>query len=486
VSATPLSVARDRASSTYGAVASTPGNASPLSSSSLTSANVSGGNIAFRNAAQNPSSSCHGAVDVIPERTMRGPQNVLVVQWVAVELGRDVIRTAVAAVTVTPIHGTAVRGRTDRRMTTDRDPSVADGTDGTDDTDDTDDAGVATEAREHEPDRERLLSSLRAVAPGVALLVILGALARVTSQVLPVASELVVAVVLGIAITNLVDVPERFRPGIETHAFWLAAGIVLMGARVSLSTLLDTGPVLVALVLAVAAGTLVLVELLAAFVFDVDGKLGSLLAAGASVCGVSAAVAVAGSIRANQDDVAFAAGTILLFDVVTLVAYPVVGDLLALPERVFGVWAGLTMFSTGPVTAAGFAFGDVAGRWATVTKLTRNLLIGAVVAGYSVRYADPDGDALSVRGLWRTFPKFVLGFFVVVVLTSSAIVPDAVTAQVEAGYRALFLLAFAGLGLGVDAADLRSTGSTPIALVLTALVATSALALVAVQTLLGA
>jgi uncharacterized integral membrane protein (TIGR00698 family) len=342
-----------------------------------------------------------------------------------------------------------------------------------------------TESEETPVDRRGWRSSLRAVAPGVALLVALGALARLASGVLPVASELVVAVVLGIAIANLVDVPERFGRGIDTHSVWLAGGIVLMGARVSLSTLLDTGPRLVVLVLAVVAATLVLVELLAAFVFDVDRKLGSLLAAGASVCGVSAAVAVAGSIRANQDDVAFAAGTILLFDVVTLFAYPVVGDVLALPERVFGVWAGLTMFSTGPVTAAGFAFGDVAGRWATVTKLTRNLLIGAVVIGYSLRYADPDGDALSVRALWRTFPTFVLGFFAVVVLTSSALVPDAVTAGVEAGYRALFLLAFAGLGLGVDVADLRRTGSTPIALILSALVATSAVALVAVQALFG-
>jgi len=371
-------------------------------------------------------------------------------------------------------------------MTADRDPSVADPPADASPADDAgEDAGDGTDAREHERDRQRWASSLRAVAPGVALLVALGALARVASQVLPVASELVVAVVLGIAVANLVDVPERFAAGVETHAFWLAAGIVLMGARVSLSTLLDTGPRLVALVLAVAAGTLVLVELLAALAFDVDRKLGSLLAAGASVCGVSAAVAVAGSIRANQDDVAFAAGTILLFDVLTLFAYPVVGDLLALPERVFGVWAGLTMFSTGPVTAAGFAFGDVAGRWATVTKLTRNLLIGAVVAAYAVRYAQPDDDALSVRGLWRTFPTFVLGFFAVVVLTSSTLVPDAVTAQVEAGYRALFLLAFAGLGLGVDVAQLRRTGAKPIALVLTALVATSVVALLAVQALLG-
>ncbi|WP_323676119.1 putative sulfate exporter family transporter [Halorubellus sp. PRR65] len=313
---------------------------------------------------------------------------------------------------------------------------------------------------------------------------------------MPVASELVVAVALGLLVTNTVGVPDPLAPGVRTHTRWLEAGIVLMGARVSLSTLLSTGPTLAALVVGVVVLTLVLVECLANAVFGVRGKLGSLLAAGASVCGVSAAVGVAGSIDANEDDLAYAAGTILLFDVAMLFAYPVVGSALGLTERTFGVWAGLTMFSTGPVTAAGFAFGDVAGRWATVTKLTRNLLLGVLVVAYSLRYANADterdgdrvettGIAGSVRAIWASFPTFVLGFFAVVVLTSTGLVPDAATATMERAYKALFLVAFAGLGLSVDVDDLRSTGGTPIALVLTALLATSGLALLAVQALLS-
>ena len=326
----------------------------------------------------------------------------------------------------------------------------------------------------------------RRMAPGVLALVALAAVARAVASVVPVASELVVAVALGILAANVVGVPARFEPGVRTHTTWLELGIVLMGARVSLSTLLSTGPTLAVLVVGVVVLTLVLVEALGRFVFGVDRQLGSLLAAGASVCGVSAAVAVAGTIRATQVQVAFAAGTILLFDVVTLFAYPVVGGVLGLEDRVFGVWAGLTMFSTGPVTAAGFAFSDVAGRWATVTKLTRNLLLGVVVAAYSVRYARAGSEALSPRALWTSFPTFVLGFFAVVVVTSSGLVPDTVTAGVEAGYRWLFLLAFAGLGLGVNVDDLRETGAAPVALLLTALVVTSVSALLAVRALLGA
>ncbi|WP_227132826.1 YeiH family protein [Halorubellus salinus] len=344
------------------------------------------------------------------------------------------------------------------------------------------------------------LAVVREVAPGVAFLVVLAVLARVASTLVPYASALVVAVALGIVLTNTVGVPERLQAGSSTHKLWLEAGIVLMGARVSLGTLVDTGAQLAVLVVGIVALTLVLVEVLARGVFDVHRKLGSLLAAGASVCGVSAAVGVAGSVRATEEHVAYAAGTILLFDVVTLFTYPALGGVLGLSDRVFGVWAGLTMFSTGPVTAAGFAFSDAAGQWATVTKLTRNLLLGVLVGAYSIRYANPGSDdadgapgedastasAFSPRRLWDAFPKFVLGFFAVVVLTSTAVVSDAATAQLTNAYRWLFLLAFVGLGLSVDVADLRDTGVTPIALLLTALVTTSVVALVAVRALLGA
>jgi len=347
----------------------------------------------------------------------------------------------------------------------------------------------------------------RAYGPGVGLLVVLAVAARLASEVVPHASALVVAVALGIVVANTAGLPAALRTGARTHKLWLEAGIVLMGARVSLSTLLSAGPQLAVLVVGVVLATILLVETLSAFVFDVQSELGSLLAAGASVCGVSAAVGVAGSIRADEDQLAYAAGTILLFDVVTLFVYPALAGPLGLSDRAFGVWAGLTMFSTGPVTAAGFAVSDLAGRWATVTKLTRNLLLGVLVGAYSIRYANATDDAgalddadatddaaqsdggrargaFSVGELWRTFPKFVLGFFAVVVVSSTPLVSEAARTQLTHAYRWLFLLAFAGLGLSVEFEDLRSTGLTPIVLLCTTLVVSSALAFVAVGVLI--
>src|SRR5256886_15392828 len=39
------------------------------------------------------------------------------------------------------------------------------------------------------------------------------------------------AILIGLAISNTVGVPELFRAGVATYEFWLKAGIVLLGAR---------------------------------------------------------------------------------------------------------------------------------------------------------------------------------------------------------------------------------------------------------------
>jgi len=159
----------------------------------------------------------------------------------------------------------------------------------------------------------------------------------------------------GFVATNTVGVPDRLEPGIATHKLWLGGGIVLMGASISLETVLEVGGPVLLLVVGVTTTTLLTVELLARNVFGLADRLGSLLAAGASICGVSAVVAVAGAVRAPEEQTAYAAATVLLFDAITIVVYPIVGDLLNLSGTVFGAWAGVSMFSTGPVVAVGFA-----------------------------------------------------------------------------------------------------------------------------------
>jgi uncharacterized integral membrane protein (TIGR00698 family) len=327
------------------------------------------------------------------------------------------------------------------------------------------------------------MERVRRLLPGLGLLLLLGLLARGVVSYLPVGSDLVVVIALGVLLANTVGIPDWASEGVGTYDRWLEAGIVLMGATIGLGQVLAVGDRVLLVVLLTVCATVLTVEFLSRVVFDVPEKVGSLLAAGSGICGVSAITAVAGGIKPDREEVAYAAATVLLFDAVTLAVYPVLGRLLDLSDVVFGVWAGATMFSTGPVTAAGFAHSQTAGEWAVIVKLARNVLIGAVAIGYATYYAGRGSAAATVgskpRYLWRTFPKFVLGFVLLMLLGSVGVFSDPQTAAIGTASNWAFLLAFAGIGLSIDVGEFRDMGVEPVGVVLTTLVTVSTVVLLA-------
>jgi uncharacterized integral membrane protein (TIGR00698 family) len=230
----------------------------------------------------------------------------------------------------------------------------------------------------------------RTYLPGVLALVVVALVAVVVAQFLPYIKPLLLTIALGALLANIVDLPSSLDPGLSLYKLLLETAIVLLGASVSLGALVTAGPVLVGLVILIVGFGVLLVTALTR-VAGLGDRLGSLLAAGASICGVSAIAAVAPTCKADETHIAHAAGTILVFDALTLVAFPAIGRLLAVDGRLFGIWIGLSMFSTEPVAAAGFAHSGVAGRWATLTKLARNTLIGVVALAYSLHYTGQSG-----------------------------------------------------------------------------------------------
>lgn len=303
--------------------------------------------------------------------------------------------------------------------------------------------------------------------PGLLLLVAVAGFARLVGEAVPLVSPLVIAIALGAVLGNAVGRPSWARAGVGTHKLLLETAIVLLGVGFSLDAIVRAGPTLVGLVIGIVALGLVLVEGLSRLV-GLNGRMGSLLAAGSSICGVSAIAAASSACDAEDAEVAHAAATILLFDAVTIVAFPALGRALALDPQSFGVWAGLAMFSTGPVAAAGFAYSAVAGKWATITKLTRNALIGVVAGLFSLRYAvarDADGGGWSPRRIWADFPKFLVGFLVLAALTGFGAIPPAAQSSLATASDALFLLAFAGLGFDIRYERMREAGLRPVAVV---------------------
>nr|WP_233255119.1 putative sulfate exporter family transporter [Halopenitus persicus] len=334
--------------------------------------------------------------------------------------------------------------------------------------------------------------------PGIAVLVLVGLSARAVTTVVPIGSHLLVAIAIGALLANTIGVPDWAAPGVDTHGLWLETGIVLLGATVAVGRIIDAGGRVLAIVLGAVSATVLLVEIVSRWVVGIDEKAGSLLAAGSGICGVSAVAAVAGAIDPDRGQVAYATATVLLFDAVTLVAYPTVGRALGLSDVVFGVWAGTTMFSTGPVTAAGFAYSPVAGEWAVLVKLARNALIGVVAVGYAMYYAREVDDADEVDGgrdangggdgraalyarlrqLREGVPVFLLGFLLLVVLSALGAFTPAQRTAIGNASSWLFLVAFAGLGMRMNVREFREAGIAPVVVVLLALLVVSSTTLV--------
>lgn len=311
---------------------------------------------------------------------------------------------------------------------------------------------------------------VRRVTPGIVFLIVVGGLSVGIAKWVEYVDSLILGIIIGAFVANTIGLPDWVSPGVRTHSLFLKTGIVLLGTQIALGQVLELGPIILFLVTATVGIGVLFVEVLSRSLSSVDEKTGSLLAAGSSICGVSAVVAVAGGINADETDIAYVAATILLFDGLTLLIYPLIGTVLALPDKVFGVWAGLSMFSTGPVTAAGFAYSEVAGQWATLTKLVRNSLIGVVVLGYSLYYTagmtDSEAPGASRNEIWVRFPKFLIGFLLVIMITNLGVLSSAHIETIGRLPDWLFLVAFVGLGAEIKISTIRKTGIKPLGIVI--------------------
>src|ERR1700722_14314950 len=84
--------------------------------------------------------------------------------------------------------------------------------------------------------------------PGILLLLAVGYIGKFIEQsiahygkahhLLPNIEYVLWAILLGLAISNTIGVPQIFRAGVATYEFWLKAGIVLLGARFLLGDVL--------------------------------------------------------------------------------------------------------------------------------------------------------------------------------------------------------------------------------------------------------
>ncbi|HAJ52328.1 MAG TPA: putative sulfate exporter family transporter [Corynebacterium variabile] len=200
----------------------------------------------------------------------------------------------------------------------------------------------------------------------------------------------------------------------------------------------------------------------------------ALASSAVSICGVSAAIAAAGAVKAKKEHLAYTATMVIAFELPSISILPWLADLLGLSPAVAGVWIGGNIDTTAAVSAAGAPAGEDSLQIASIVKVTQNALIGVVAVALTAWFAlrvERDESAPRIRAIdfWHRFPKFVLGFIAasVAVTVAAEFLSEADLDGVDSavkGFRDYFLtLAFVSVGLEFEAKALREAGMKPVA-----------------------
>lgn len=350
-----------------------------------------------------------------------------------------------------------------------------------------------------------MLKKAGRILPGVIVAVVIAFIAIYLEGLLPIhlIGASVIALFIGI-FTNPYWKPSTLNVGLKfTSKKILKFAIILLGASLSISTILTVGK----LSLAVMCFTLLTCFGGGYFigkVFGLDWKLSNLISAGTGICGGSAIAAIAPVIDADDTDIAYAMSATFLFDMAMIVLFPIMGHWLGLSDMAYGLWAGTAVNDTSSVVAAGYAFSEAAGDFATMVKLTRTLsIIPTVVVfayinirlkqkervrcnqafvelnqkatKYEVSQLDKISDCLNttnatsnsnqiaVRNVnfFSLFPWFIVGFIGLAIMNSIGLIPANISIIAKDVSKFLMVAALAAIGMNTSFKDMKKSGIAP-------------------------
>lgn len=310
--------------------------------------------------------------------------------------------------------------------------------------------------------------------PGVLLSVAVAGLACWLESLLPIhlIGSAVIAMFIGMLLNRYLGKTTVFATGLKfTSKKILKFAIILLGLSLNISTILHVGKMsLTVMVFTLATcfgGGYFIGKAL-----GLNWKLSNLISAGTGICGGSAIAAIAPTIDADDNDVAYAMSATFLFDMAMIVLFPIMGRALGMSDEAFGIWAGTAVNDTSSVVATGYAFSEGAGDFATMVKLTRTLAIIPTVITFAciqlhlkrkeAMANQRNGDALKANfSVMKIFPWFILGFLAMSIVASVFPIPGAMVSVTKRISKFLMVCALAAIGLNTSFSSMKKAGIRP-------------------------
>jgi uncharacterized membrane protein YadS len=282
----------------------------------------------------------------------------------------------------------------------------------------------------------------------------------------------IIALIAGLLVGNFMPRLAGWLREATRPELYIKTAIVIMGGTLGLKAAESLGlasKVMFLGLCAIAEAYLIfwaLVYLLARKYFKFSREWAAPLASGISICGVSAAIATGGAIRARPIVPVMVSSLVVVFAVVELILLPWCAKIFLWHEPlVAAAWMGLAVKTDGAAVASGaitdawiraqaLAQAGISYRegWMLMTSTTVKMFIDVFIGVWAFILAfiwcakidRRPGEKISAAEIWHRFPKFVIGYVVTFavllavcypaskILNSSENEKKAVTAQAAA------------------------------------------------------
>ena len=346
-------------------------------------------------------------------------------------------------------------------------------------------------------------SKLHTIIPGLVLVIILALFSIWLSDLIgkdlmgfeksPI-SSVMICLIIGLIIRNIFKVPAFLNVGFKFSVKkLLRLGIILLGIRLSIFSVFELGLIGIPIVLICITSGLIITIFLNKKLKQ-PKRLGTLIAVGTAICGVSAIVATSPVIEAKEEETAYAVAVITIFGLIATIVYPFIVYFIFNGDATkAGLWLGTSIHDTSQVTGAALVFADL---WnlplgldvATVTKLVRNVFMILVIplmaflyiknqANNKTESSETTTTVKSKVNIKKLIPVFVIGFLLVSIFRSVGDIGinttslafgfigqnswDGFIKIVKDFATILFVIALGGVGLSTDFSKFKGLGIKP-------------------------
>ena len=255
----------------------------------------------------------------------------------------------------------------------------------------------------------------------------------------------------------------------------LRIGVALLGVRLTLTDIASLGVPVTVLVIS-AVGVSILVGSWIGQASGMERSFSYLSAGAVSICGASAALAIASVLpktpeQEKQTGLTVVAVTCL--STVAMILYPVLLEMLNADHYTAGIFIGATIHDVAQVIGAGYIISEETGDVSAIVKLMRVIclmpLVLLISIGVGRRASMENTDAVNEKDAVDEkyerpplVPGFILAFLGLVVLTSIGVIPETVQGALSDVSRWCLIAAVAALGVKTSLGELVRIGPMPV------------------------